>query len=201
MSINKIVAILPAAIIFLAGCAVPMVPKEVMSTVTQPATAFRSVQIDTDHYIGTTVLWGGQILGVINNKEATTIQVLQEPVDSDGKPTSRDASQGRFLAESQEYLDAEVYASGRRITIVGKIKGKVGQPLAEGQREYDFPVVYIEHVYLWQKEVPVYPYPYYYYYGPPVWWGPYWGVEWDWRAGWGYDRFHGHERFGHERHR
>jgi outer membrane lipoprotein len=189
----NLLAFLAGASIILSGCATPMVPREVMSTVTQPPTAFREIQQNTDHYIGITVLWGGQILGVMNSKDSTSIQILQEPVDSDGKPTDRDASQGRFLAECKDYLDAEVYAPGRRITIVGKIKGKIAHPLAEGQSEYDYPVVSIENVYLWQKEPRVYPAPYPYYYGPPLWWGPYWGpywgVEWDMEFRLGHEGF------------
>jgi len=199
MSGKKVILFtLLGAVAILAGCATPMVPREVMSTVTQPPTTFREIQHNTDHYIGTTVLWGGQILGVKNAKETTVIQILQEPVDSDGTPTSRDASQGRFLAGSSEYLDAEVYAPGRRVTVVGKIKGKITQPLAEGQSEYDFPVVAIDQVYIWPKEPRVvYPAPYYY--GPPVWWGPYWGPYWgvDFELRLGHD---GYRRPGYRRH-
>jgi len=197
----KIMGILSLAIIILAGCAAPMVPREVMSTVTQPPTTFREIQGVTDRYIGTTVIWGGQILAVMNEKDSTTIQILQEPLDPDGNPRDRDSSQGRFLVESQEYLDPEVYTPGRRITVVGKIKGKISHPLGEGQTEYDFPIVTVEHMYLWQKEPLVYPYPAYY--GPPIWWGPYWGVGWDWRLSYGYERFHGpgFERRDHLRRR
>jgi len=178
----KNISFLAGLIVILSGCATPMIPKGIMSEVT-PNLNFKEIRKNTGNYLGKTVLWGGEILKVENSKELSIIQVLQEPTDSDGKPGNREGSQGRFLAEVKEYLDPEVYKKGRQITIVGNIEGQKEQALDEGGMEYSFPLVAVEHLYLWPKpeyinQTPVY-------YGAPYWWGGYWGWGPSWNSRWG----------------
>jgi outer membrane lipoprotein len=176
---NKIIKLLQAvALLSLAtGCAAPMIPKTVMSGVSQPPVAFKEILKNTDNYAGKTVLWGGEIIRLTNDKDMTTIEVLQAPTDSDGKPESVENSQGRFLAEVKEYLDAEVYKKGRQISVVGKVQGKREQPLETGKADYSYPLIAVDHLYLWPKPEMYNSSPAYYY-GYPYGW-------WDWNWGWG----------------
>ena len=98
---------------------------------------------------GKTVLWGGVIISSVNLKEGTMImiEVLQKPADAQGKPGDADKSEGRFLALKTGYLDAAIYNGGRKITIVGEIQGKKGQPL--GEIEYTHPLIQVKEIHLW----------------------------------------------------
>jgi len=189
---TKLLWSLGGMVMIIAGCATPMVPRNVMSSITQPPTLFREIQKNTDHYIGKTVLWGGTILKVTNYQETTSIEVLQEPTDSDGRHTTIEESQGRFLAEVKGYLDMEVYKRGRQISMTGKVKGQQEQPLGEGQGEYSYPMMAVEHIYLWPETVRLYPVPAYY--GPPMWWGGYWDFDIYWSNRWGHRRGWRHGR-------
>lgn len=179
-----------AIVLLVTGCVTPMIPKTVMSGVSQPPVEFKEVAKNTDNYIGRTVLWGGEIIKLTNDKEMTTVEVLQAPTDSDGQPTSMENSQGRFLAVIKEYMDTEVYKKGRQITVVGKVQGKREQTLEPSKTSFTYPVVEVDHFYLWPKQDRYYYAPAYYY-GPPYWdgywsWGSYWGPRWGWGFGFNY---------------
>lgn len=185
---TKICKLIHLMMVFIgaAGCATPMIPKTVMSTVSQPPTAFKEILKDPDKYIDKTVLWGGKIIKVKNNKDISVIEVLQMPVDSDGRPSGEEDSQGRFLADIKLYIDPEVYKKDRQISVVGKINGKREQLIDNGEMEYSYPVVAVDNLYLWPKEI-YNPAPAYYYYPPWGWWGSYywnWGRYWG--PGWGF---------------
>lgn len=166
-------------LVFLAtGCATPMIPKTIMSNISQPPIAFKEVLRNPDKYKGNTVLWGGEVIKLINDQEMTIVEVLQAPTDSEGKPTSIENSQGRFLAEVKMYLDTEVYKKGRQISVVGKVQGKRKQPLEPGKVNYAYPMVEVDHLYLWPKPEVYNPAPAYYY-SPPYWDG-FWNWSWDW---------------------
>ena len=67
---------------------------------------------------------GGVIVASRNAKEGTFIEILQKPLDSDGRPLDTDATEGRFLVQSDEFLDSAVYHRGRLITVVAEVAGR-----------------------------------------------------------------------------
>jgi outer membrane lipoprotein len=100
-------------------------------------------------YVGSTVIWGGEIIKTTILKDATEILVLEIPLDYWGKPQSAGASRGRFIARSSQFLDPALYKEGKKITVAGEVTGKKTRPL--GETEYTYPVVRAREVNLWES--------------------------------------------------
>lgn len=98
-------------------------------------------------YYGKTVVWGGTILETHNLPEYTQIEVLAYPLNSDQRPLTEQAPQGRFLVQHKDYLEPAVYTQGRLFTVMGKLhKTESGQV---GQHSYNYPVIESEQIHLW----------------------------------------------------
>lgn len=159
--------------LFLAGCA-HVISEESMRLVDTRIT-FEDLRKAPDSYIGKFVLLGGTIAGVKNSKKGAELEVVQTPLDNNDEPEEIRYSGGRFLVTSSRFLDPMVYKSGRRVTVVGEVKGQKTRTIDEV--EYLYPVVAEVEMRLWEKyeleRYYSYPPPYYYY--DPFWgpWGPY----------------------------
>ena len=149
------------------GCASP-ISKQLRQEVTEDVT-FPMVLKNPSAYEGDIVLWGGFIIKTVNLEEGVEIFVLETPLDHWEEPEPQQYSRGRFIAKTAKFLDPEVYAKGRKITLAGKIVGGATHPL--GQTQYLYPVVMVKQLHLWKK-APASPY-YYPWYGPYSWYGPY----------------------------
>ena len=138
---------------------------------------FPQVFQNPDAYKGKIVIWGGEVVEAINQKDGTTlIVVLQRPLDWTEEPTFK-RSEGRFIILVEGYVDPYVFRRRRRITVAGEIQGRKVMRL--GELEYPYPLLLSKQVYLWGEyyyypyPYPYYPWGYYGYYGP--WWRyPYW---------------------------
>jgi outer membrane lipoprotein len=129
----------------------------------------------TDH-LGQQARWGGTIIETVNREDATWLTVLASPLYRNGEPQVSDDSAGRFIAIVPEFLEPQVYAPDRQVTVTGTLlrteAGKVGEYL------YTYPVIQADAWYLWPKAIEApwgygYPYPGWYdpwYYDP---WYPY----------------------------
>jgi outer membrane lipoprotein len=136
-------------------------------------------------YFGKSVVWGGEIIQVINQDDGTTeIEIFQEPLNFRGEPKDPATSEGRFLVLDDKFLDPYIYWEGRRITVAGELQGVKIEPL--GEMYYRYPLVTSKQIYLWPD---YYPYPYGWGYYDPWWAYPYgwWGVGY-----YGYYYYHHH---------
>jgi outer membrane lipoprotein len=150
------------------GC-VHAISKDIRAQ-TNPLIPFRQVSQDPNAYKGRTVVWGGEIIETTNQKDGSTlIEVFQRPLGLKDDPKLTAASEGRFLIQSDKYLDPYIYRKGRKITVGGEILGEEIKPL--GKMEYHYPLVLSKQIYLWDESY-YYSYPYYY---DPWWFYPYWG--------------------------
>jgi outer membrane lipoprotein len=139
--------------------------------------SFQQVFQNPEAYNGKIVIWGGEIIETINQKDGTTfIVVFQRPLDWMGEPKIQ-RSEGRFIILVAGYADPYVFKRGRRITVAGEIMGR--KVIRLGELEYPYPLLRSKQIYLWgEYYYSPYPYPYYPwgydgYYGPR--WGyPYW---------------------------
>jgi outer membrane lipoprotein len=133
---------------------------------------FRELVEQGEAYKGERVILGGHVLEVLNEPGGTLLNVLQAPLDSQGKPKSSDLSEGRFLVRTARFLDPEIFSQGRRITVGGRVVGVQTRPTGKGS--YQYPVIEAEELHLLPKYVPrpAYPYPYYWHY--PWYSYPYW---------------------------
>lgn len=177
------------------GCAYP-ISQQLREHAAKDVT-FGMVLNNPSAYIGDIVIWGGTIIKTVNLKEGTQIFVLDTPLNYWGEPKQNIHSRGRFIAETSEFLDPEVYKPGYQVTLAGEVSGAKTLPL--GQGSYTYPVIMIKQLHIYEK-LPYYPYyPYYYYdyWNGPWWYGPYYGPGF--YGFYGYR--HGHEeRQEHEKH-
>ena len=95
------------------------------------------------------VRWGGVIIGTRPDNDETCIEILSKPLDTSLRPLNSDRSQGRFVACKPEFLDPEVFAQGREVSITGELirldERKVGD------YDYQYPIVAMDVVYLWPE--------------------------------------------------
>jgi len=165
----------PVLSLFIAACAVMPAAVEQEAL---PGMPFPMLIQQADRYIGQTVILGGYVLEVQNQKDQTRIVALQAPLGFGQEPKSKDLSQGRLIISYGGFIDPEVYSKDRKITVAGKL---LGSSATDEQKEL-FPYVRIQlmHIYLWPIEKPVQRDPYWDFWGYPPYpypWGwrhPYW---------------------------
>lgn len=131
---------------FAPGCA-PTFSKEVMNQVDRTV-SFRDLQKAPEQYQGKWVMLGGVIIETRNSAKGSAIEVLETPLDRQGRPRETDETAGRFLIESPEFLDAAVYQPGKRISLVGQVRGQEIRPL--GEMNYRYPVITSQELRLWE---------------------------------------------------
>lgn len=159
-------------IFLLSGCA-HVISKDLRAK-SDPNLTLGQVRKNPDGFKGKMVLWGGEIIETVNQRDANTqIEVFQKPLDRRGRPKDIGLSEGRFLVLVDKYLDPYVFQTGRKITVVGEILGAKTKLL--GEMDYRYPLLSSKQVYLWPEYI-YYPYPYYYY--DPWWDYPYWRWRW-----------------------
>jgi len=135
-------------LVFFSGCA-HVISKDLMNKV-DPSLPFAKVIKNPSAYKGKTVVWGGQIVETLNQKNGTTeIEVLQKPLDSRGEPKESGTSEGRFLILVDKYLDPYLYREKRRITVAGEIQGEQIKPL--GEMDYRYPLISSKQFHLWEE--------------------------------------------------
>ena len=152
----------------LAGCAHPI--STGLRDQVDPALSLRQILQSPNTYLGKKVVLGGMIVETRNLEHVTEIEVVEKRLDFLGYPSYGDESQGRLIFRAQGFLESEIYSKGRMVTGGGTLvetkKGKIGEV------EYEFPVIEVEELKLWDAPSPGYGY-------PPYAYGPYWG---SWRA-------------------
>ncbi len=171
-------------IFLLSGCA-HVISKD-LRLKSDPYLTLGQVRQNPDGFKGKMVIWGGEIVETVNQKEsATQIEVFQKPLGWRGEPRESISSEGRFLILVDKYLDPYIFQTGRKVTVVGEILGAKMKPL--GEMDYQYPLLSGKQIHLW-PEYASYPYPHYY---DDLWWGyPYWG--------WGFHYYH-YPRHHHRR--
>ena len=162
----------------------------------------KQVRENPNAYKGKSVVWGGEIIRVINQEDgATEIEVFQEPLGFRGEPKETAPSEGRFLVLVNRFLDPYVYREGRRITVAGEIQGEKFEPL--GEMYYRYALVQSKQIYLWPEYYPYpYPYPYDWGYYDPWWVYPYgwWGFGYYYRPHHHHHYYYPPPRHGRETH-
>jgi outer membrane lipoprotein len=154
----------------LSGCA-HVISKDLRAK-SDSSLTLNQVRQNPETFKGKWVVWGGEIVETVNQKDGTTqIEVFQKPLGWRGEPNETVASEGRFLISVDQYLDSYIFRRGKKITIAGEIQGEKIKPL--GEMDYRYPFLLSRQYYLW-PEYYYRPYPYYYYdpwWGYPYWWG------------------------------
>jgi outer membrane lipoprotein len=121
------------------------------------------VRASNDAYQGSMVRWGGVVAEVENKADTTWVFLVEYELRDDAKPNADSASDGRFVARFNGFVDPVVYKVGRPLTVVGRIDGSLQRAI--GEFEYRFPIVAVLDSQLWAEAVKIRPY-----YPPPPWW-------------------------------
>lgn len=128
-----------------AGCAPPF-PKETLDKVNR-GISFLELKRDPEKFKGAWLMLGGMIVATKNAKDGTLIEVLQKPLDTNGRPLETDMTEGRFLVQSDAFLDSAVYHQGRLITVIAEVIGRKELPLDE--IIYPYPLLILKDLHLW----------------------------------------------------
>jgi len=164
--------IILSALIGLSACAHPV--SEDLRKGLDPALTFEALLEAPEEHIGKRAMFGGVIVETRSLPEGIEIEVVQKKIDFSGYPEVGDQTGGRFIFFNKGFLEPEIYAKGRGVTGVGKIRGT--QMGKVGERPYEFPVIEAEELKLLDD---VERNPYFY---PPYWdpwyrphsYAPYW---------------------------
>lgn len=150
-----------AAIVLVSACSTHIPPEIKQSPGGSPGVA--QVRHQTDTYLSQKVRWGGVILHTENKQNTTELTIIAMPLSENGEPQNSDQSPGRFIAIIDEFVEPLVYSPERKITVTGQILR--AETLKVGEFLYEYPVIQVEHYYLWPPE-PEQSYPDY----PPYLW-------------------------------
>ena len=135
------------------GCATG-ISRQVRSQVTYDG-PFLDVQRAPDKHAGEIVMFGGKIL---NNQASTAfseLTILQLRIDSRGRPKDGDQSDGRYLIQSDQFLDPAIYKKEALLTVAGRITGS--EVRAIGGFDYDYPMLKAIEIKLWPEDDRNYP--------------------------------------------
>ena len=160
-----------ACLLLLSACA-SHIP-DIIKNPTVEDLSLNQVQNSPTKYLNKSVRWGGTIITTRNQKDKTEITILAQPLDKYGEPQQGDQSYGRFIGLIDGFLDPAIYATGRAITVYGKLEKVLTKKI--DNFEYDYPIIQLQQFYLWQVPEK------YDYYDDPYWydpWYPYYHPYW-----------------------
>ena len=165
---------------FLVSACTTIIPQAVLDKVNRNIT-FEALKENPAAHEGQTVLLAGIIVKATNNPTGATLEIYQTQMDWEDRPVNKDASKGRFLVQTTDFLDPEIYSKQREVTVAGTVLGVKRMKLDE--MEYPYPVIEAKAIHLWEKTAPLPydPYPWYPMgapWGPWMYWGPWYGPYW-----------------------
>ena len=130
------------AMLSLAACA----PAPILRTPSAPIRLVDAV-MDADHWRGSDVVWGGEVVEVRNRADVSEIVIVAFPLDDGQRPQRGGESLGRFIAVLPGYVESFDYPEGRHVTVAGKLDGHRDDLI--GEQHYDFAVVRVDETHLW----------------------------------------------------
>jgi outer membrane lipoprotein len=106
---------------------------------------------NTPSLTGRSVRWGGSILKTYNDDGRSCMEILGQTLDDDiARPQGRDLSTGRFVACKSSFLDPEIFAPGRDVTITGRIERIEATTINDF--DYQYAVVATDVLFLWPED-------------------------------------------------
>ncbi|WCE30551.1 Slp family lipoprotein [Vibrio sp. SCSIO 43137] len=93
---------------------------------------------------------GGVIASVTNLSDRTRIEIVNLPVDSNGKPNLSVTPEKRFSAYVEGYLEPVALAKGRLITVLGTSHGQ--EQTKVGDYSMTIPIIQALAFHLWRIE-------------------------------------------------
>ena len=127
-----------------------VIPPNIESQVDEHLRFTQLIRTPND-YTGKVILIGGEVLHAKGLATGTQLEILQLPLDEWQRPQSlRTASEGRFLALKNEFLDPATIPQNTQVTLVGEIVGS--QIASLDETEYQYPTLVIKHLHIWKQD-------------------------------------------------
>ncbi len=98
---------------------------------------------------GRRVIWGGQIVEVVNHAGDTELNILSYPLDHRFRPEIDRPPGIRFVAVYAAFLDPALFAAGRFVSLVGMVGGE--RVIAVGSERHVAPLLAAEGIELWEE--------------------------------------------------
>jgi outer membrane lipoprotein len=125
-------------------------PKSVAVDTPDNLPTLSQLQQNPEAYVGSQVVLGGRIVAVTNFADGSTVELLQLPLYTSGRPKNDVRStSGRIRVHFEQLLDPEVYAKGQLLTVRGIILGKEDSTI--GEHPYSFVSIDGNGIYLWPE--------------------------------------------------
>lgn len=137
-----------AVIIQMSACSSHIPPEIKQPLDGSPGVA--QVRHQAGDYLSQKIRWGGIILHTENKQDVSELTIIALPLSESGEPIDSDKSPGRFIAIIDEFVEPLVYSPEREITVTGKILRT--ENLKVGEFPYEYPVIQVDHYYLWPPE-------------------------------------------------
>ncbi len=128
--------------------------------------------------LGSSVRWGGVILGSTVRDGQTCFEILSRDLDKHLRPELEDHTAGRYIACTRGFHDPLVFGEGREVTMTGRIRDIEVRRLEEF--DYHYPLLEVQNLVLWEKRRNVVVYRGFH--DPWMWYGHYW--RWGWGHPW-----------------
>ncbi len=109
--------------------------------------AYTEAVVDVKNKKDAPVRWGGVIIAIDNQQNASFVQVLYYPLGTWGRPQIGENPLGRFVFKTSEFLDPVIYSVNRLVTVAGTLSGTVERKV--GERTLSLPLVNVSTVHLW----------------------------------------------------
>jgi len=149
MCLKSLIFLGQLAVIVLVSACSSHIPPEIKQPL-DGSPGIAQVRHQIDFYLSKKVRWGGAILHTENKQNASELTIIAFPLSETGEPLSSDQSQGRFIAIIDEFVEPQVYSPERKITVTGQVVR--AENLKVGEFLYEYPVIQVDHYYLWPPE-------------------------------------------------
>jgi outer membrane lipoprotein len=154
MMLRELLLLFSASLLSASCTSTQYVIPEPLAAQVDPTLSFTDITQAPTSHLGKVILLGGEVLHAKRVPEGTVLEILQLPL-SQGKPVGeRSASQGRFLAVQQSFLDPATLTDATRVTLVGQVAGVKTQQLDETAHTYPF--LQIKDLKVWPPETDPY---------------------------------------------
>ena len=137
-------------VLMLQGCAssVPVALRDAPES----SPSLGQVRTQPETYTNMRLRWGGGIVRIENLPETTRLEIVARPLYKHGEPMPTESSEGRFIAQFDQFLDPSIYTVGREITVVGRFIRMQQREL--DQMQYNYPLLRIDSHHLWPLPQP-----------------------------------------------
>jgi len=136
--------LLALCILLLAACS--SLPPAIQDAPVNDLTYQQAMQ-DIASHKNAAVRWGGVIVEVENEQDASLVQVLYYPLSRSGRPLTDQPYTGRFIFKTASFLDPAVYTKNSQVTVAGTLDGAVERTI--GKKTMQLPLVLASVIHQW----------------------------------------------------